>query len=56
MAFPGPNARIDVNEAGEPVGWDYPSADEELWDPYGDEQDDWRDLDDIAIEEGDTTA
>lgn len=26
--FPGPGARIYKNEAGEPIGWDYPSYDE----------------------------
>jgi hypothetical protein len=25
--FPGSNARVDYNEAGEPVGWDYPDFD-----------------------------
>lgn len=24
MMFPGAGARVDHNEAGEPVGWDYP--------------------------------
>lgn len=23
--FPGAHARVEYNEAGEPVGWDYPS-------------------------------
>jgi hypothetical protein len=26
--FPGPGAQIYRNEAGEPIGWDYPSYDE----------------------------
>ena len=26
--FPGPNAQIYYNEAGEPEGWDYPSEDD----------------------------
>ena len=26
--FPGPNAQVYYNEAGEPLGWDYPSYDE----------------------------
>lgn len=26
--FPGPNANVYYNEAGEPLGWDYPSDDE----------------------------
>lgn len=30
--FPGANARIYRNEAGEPIGWDYPS-DEPEYDP-----------------------
>lgn len=25
MAFPGPGAQVYYNEAGEPIGWDYPS-------------------------------
>jgi len=25
--FPGPHAHVYRNEAGEPVGWDYPSDD-----------------------------
>jgi hypothetical protein len=32
--FPGPGARIYYNEAGEPLGWDYPSYDEGDSDPY----------------------
>jgi hypothetical protein len=28
--FPGANASVYRNEAGEPIGWDYPSSD----DPY----------------------
>lgn len=27
-AFPGPGAHVYRNEAGEPIGWDYPSDDE----------------------------
>lgn len=27
MTFPGPGAVIIRNEAGEPLGWDYPSDD-----------------------------
>jgi hypothetical protein len=34
--FPGPGARVYYNEAGEPLGWDYPSE-------Y--EPDDWEDDD-----------
>ena len=26
--FPGPHAQVYYNEAGEPLGWDYPSHDE----------------------------
>ena len=33
--FPGPGARVYYNEAGEPLGWDYP-ADPEEHDPYDD--------------------
>lgn len=39
--FPGANAQIYRNEAGEVIGWDNPSAD----DPY-DPDDDLDDLDD----------
>ena len=28
MAFPGAGAQVYVNEAGEPLGWDYPAYDE----------------------------
>lgn len=31
--FPGANARIYRNEAGEVMGWDYPSEDDEVYDP-----------------------
>ena len=34
--FPGANAHVYYNEAGEPLGWDYPSDD-----PY--DPDDWYD-------------
>jgi len=34
--FPGSNASIIRNEAGEPLGWDYPSYDEGPSDPYDD--------------------
>lgn len=41
--FPGANAQIYRNEAGEPIGWDYPS--DEPYDPYDDDsyhrQDEW---------------
>ncbi|WP_372741517.1 hypothetical protein [Neptunomonas sp.] len=33
MMFPGANARIYRNEAGEVMGWDYPSEDDEVYDP-----------------------
>lgn len=32
MMFPGPGARIEYNEAGEPTGWDYP-VDDDPYDP-----------------------
>lgn len=36
--FPGAHAEIYRNDAGEPIGWDYPSlADEPDYDPYDDE-------------------
>jgi len=37
--FPGAGASIDYNEAGEPVGWDYPGYDE------GPDPDDFDDYD-----------
>lgn len=36
--FPGPGASIIRNEAGEPLGWDYPSYDESGMDPYEEEE------------------
>lgn len=34
MTFPGAGARIFTNEAGEPIGWDYPSDEPyEDWTP-----------------------
>lgn len=40
MTFPGAGAVVYRNEAGEPIGWDYPSHDE----PDPDEPDDGYDL------------
>lgn len=34
--FPGAGAVVYYNEAGEPLGWDYPSYDEPDYDPYDD--------------------
>lgn len=34
MAFPGPGAQVYYNEAGEPLGWDYPSDEPYELDPY----------------------
>lgn len=34
--FPGPGAQVIYNDAGEPLGWDYPSYDEGDSDPYDD--------------------
>ena len=31
--FPGPSASVYRNEAGEVLGWDYPSRDDESYDP-----------------------
>lgn len=31
--FPGANAQVYRNEAGEPMGWDYPSDPDEWYDP-----------------------
>ena len=47
MTFPGAGAQVYRNEAGEPIGWDYPYADEPP-DP-----DDYYDGDDWRDEEGD---
>lgn len=40
--FPGAHASVYRNEAGEPIGWDYPSRDDEWHDPdaYLNEDDD----------------
>ena len=35
--FPGPGAQITRNEAGEPLGWDYPS--DEPFDSYDEDRD-----------------
>jgi hypothetical protein len=32
--FPGPHAEVFYNEAGEPLGWDYPSYEPPEPDPY----------------------
>lgn len=32
--FPGPGAVVYRNEAGEPLGWDYPSYEPDVSDPY----------------------
>ena len=54
--FPGPSARIYRNDAGEPIGWDYPDYDnpepsiyDEMWD--SDEWEDFDDIDDGRLEE-----
>lgn len=47
MMFPGANARIFRNEAGEVLGWDYPSDNpNDDWDEFdqafeGEQPDDW---------------
>jgi hypothetical protein len=41
--FPGAEAQVYCNEAGEPLGWDYPSYDEPDWGP---EDQEWYDDDD----------
>ncbi len=38
--FPGPHAQIYYNDAGEPLGWDYPNYDEP---PDVDDYDRWAD-------------
>lgn len=45
MTFPGYGAQVYYNEAGEPLGWDYPNYDEppdvdEYYDRWDDEPDD----------------
>lgn len=49
--FPGSDAQVYYNEAGEPLGWDYPSYDDDYGcDPYDDydrcNYDDYEDEDD----------
>lgn len=39
--FPGAGAQVYRNEAGEPIGWDYPDTDP----PYDDNQDPYQQLD-----------
>ncbi len=34
--FPGAHAVVYYNDAGEPLGWDYPSSDEGDSDPHDD--------------------
>lgn len=36
--FPGATASVYRNEDGEPIGWDYPSSDDEWYDPYEDDR------------------
>lgn len=38
--FPGAGARVDYNEAGEPVSWDYPAYDDLDEPPYADHYED----------------
>ncbi len=33
MTFPGAGAQVYYNEAGEPLGWDYPAEDDPYYDP-----------------------
>jgi hypothetical protein len=42
--FPGSRAIIIRNEAGEPLGWDYPA--EPDYDPSHDDYDPWEEKDD----------
>ncbi len=35
--FPGAGAQVYYNEAGEPLGWDYPDLYEPDYDPYNDQ-------------------
>lgn len=41
--FPGANAQVYRNEAGEPLGWDYPSYSDEFYndDLYDDRYENW---------------
>jgi hypothetical protein len=55
VMFPGAHARIYRNEAGEVIGWDYPSDDEPQdpeWEEYG-HPDDWCDICEAFIDEED---
>jgi hypothetical protein len=39
MVFPGAGARVYYNDAGEPLGWDYPSDDpRDAWDEWQDRE------------------
>lgn len=54
--FPGAGAHVYRNEAGEPIGWDYPSYDEPDPDEfYADDQYIDVDEDDSEDEHGDWT-
>jgi hypothetical protein len=46
MTFPGAGAQVHYNEAGEPLGWDYPEYDEGPADPDDYDDYDWEDDDD----------
>jgi len=50
MTFPGAGARVYYNEAGEPLGWDYPNYDAP---PDVDDYDRWADEPDDEEEDGD---
>lgn len=51
--FPGANAHIYRNEAGEPLGWDYPSYDNEFYndDLYDDRYENYESPEFSTVEE-----
>jgi len=61
--FPGPHAQVYYNEAGEPLGWDYPSEPDYCadcggmhstfscpWDPYAEPDEDQEEVTDHSEE------
>jgi hypothetical protein len=51
MVFPGAGAQVYRNEAGEPIGWDYPSYDEpDVGDIYDAWDEGYYDADDFDCE------
>lgn len=56
--FPGPGAQVYYNDAGEPLGWDYPSdepyePDDQFFDNYERDEDDDKDDEEHRITDDD---